>query len=485
MRPITLCILLSSLVATPSAQDAPGEIRWEPFTGSTATGGSIEGRLGRITVPERRAKDGSPRGDATIELAFVVYPSTNPNPGPPTFYLAGGPGGSGVRYCTGPATDPRVDLLAYGDVVGIDQRGTGLTRPSLEEAPDFSWELPLDEPLERDAVIAADRASIAKLAAHWKAQGVDLAAYNTVESADDVDAVREAMGADEIRIWGESYGSHLGLAYLRRHAEHVERAVLCKVEGPDQTWKLPSGLQAQLERASELAAADPTIGAEVPDLVGAIRGLLEELARQPVTIPSPGGGSVVVGPYDLQRALTRLLAHHQLVGMLPAFVVPLTRGDWTRLGQAAAQNRRGGDVSAMTLMMDCASGASPARRKQLERELADPRNLLGDAMDGVHFDICTACDPPDLGRTFRGPLKCGVPTLFVSGELDARTPPSNVEEILSGFSSAAHVVATNTGHEARELQSERFVELLATFLGGTAVESTTVELPPVRFRPLE
>ncbi|NJL28778.1 MAG: hypothetical protein HC897_13240, partial [Thermoanaerobaculia bacterium] len=78
-----------------------------------------------------------------------------------------------------------------------------------------------------------------------------------------------------------------------------------------------------------------------------------------------------------------------------------------------------------------------------------------------------------------------VPVLFVSGTLDVRTPPSNVEEILAGFTHGAHVAVRNAGHEARELMSEEYRNLLQAFLRGEQVESCTITLPAVRFDPPE
>ena len=48
----------------------------------------------------------------------------------------------------------------------------------------------------------------------WRSKGVDLAAYNTNESADDLEDLRKALGASKISLWATSYGTHLALATL-------------------------------------------------------------------------------------------------------------------------------------------------------------------------------------------------------------------------------------------------------------------------------
>lgn len=465
----SISALAGMLALAPSARTQEPEIRWEPYIGQAADGSALEGKLGRIRVPERHGAVDGP----TIELAFVLYESDAPEPGPPIVFLAGGPGAPGVELCAEAATDPRLRLLDHGDVIGIDQRGTGLSMPNLEEGPDFSYELPLDRAATRDEVAAAHAEAVARCCAYWAEQGVDLAAYNTLESADDVDLVRRA----------------LGLALLRRHSAHVARAVLMKVEGPDDTWKLPSNVQRSLARLSELVAADPALNEHLPDFLGAVRGLLAQLAKEPVTITTDRFGeplTIAIGPHDLQCVIASALGHTNTLVTLPAAVHMATQGEWRHLLGFVLASRRASVGSAMSLAMDCASGASPARRARIERERKDPANLLADAIDAPNWlAMCAACPDPELGDAFRAPFECDVPVLFVSGDLDARTPPENVEALLPGFSEHAHLLVRNTGHDPRELESPDYCARVHAFLRGAAVESTTIALPPLEFRPLQ
>ncbi len=482
---LSLCLFLfASHGVAQDAIEGGAPILWEPYSAKAVDGSELHGRLGRIRVPENRGVEDGPM----IEIAFVVYPSTNPDPGPPIFYLAGGPGGSGVVHCVGPATDPRIGLLQHGDVIGVDQRGTGLSRPNLSEAPEFLYELPLDRAVSRGDVIAAVTEASERCMAHWKQQGVDVSAYNTIESADDIDAVRRALGVEKIVTYGESYGSHLSLAILRRHAERVSRAVMLKVEGPDQTWKLPSNVHRQLVKLHEMVAADPGLRQHIPDFVGLLRQVLEQLESEPVTVPMKQWGpnaSITIGRYDLELLIALGLASSNNLSGMPAAVYYMSKGQWAPMAGSFARFRRGDIGSAMAVMMDCASGASPARRARITKEARDPANLLGDVLNFPFYpETCAACDDPDLGEVFRGPLKCDVPVLFASGDLDARTPPSNVEEIRGGFTNHVHLVVEGTGHDSRELMSEKYPALVHAFLRGEKIESQTITLPPIRLQPV-
>src|SRR5439155_2528895 len=60
--------------------------------------------------------------------------------------------------------------------------------------------------------------------------------YTTAQSADDIDAIRQAIGVDKLTLAGTSYGTKVALVYAQRHPSHVERLVLDSVvplDGPD------------------------------------------------------------------------------------------------------------------------------------------------------------------------------------------------------------------------------------------------------------
>ncbi len=474
---ISLALLVCCASAVPPAQDPSPtpQLRWEPYATVGADGEPLEGELGRLVVPADRD---DPSG-GTIELAFVRFRSTSAEPGTPIVFLAGGPGASGIEACIGPATGRRSRLIDHADVIAIDQRGTGSSRPNLAEGADFSFALPLDRPTTRTALVDAYRASVERCVAHWSERGVDLADYHTAASADDVEAVCAALGLDKVVLWGSSYGSHLGLAVLRRHPERVARAVLSRVEGPDHTFKLPSTTQAHLEQLDALASSESF------ELLGTVRALFAELEQEPAAVDFERDGEtlrVTVGPYDLAHWLAGSLGLAFELAGVPAALRSMSAGDWTVLAEHALWLRRWGVESAMTLAMDCASGASPTRLARIAREAADEANLLGDAVNVPYPDACAASGARDLGASFRSPFACDVPVLFVSGTLDARTPPSNVEDIRAGFSTHAHVVVENAGHEPLEVLSPEFLALLSAFLRGERIESTTIALPPPRFR---
>ena len=92
---------LAALATAAGAQPAP-TLQLEPYAFRLADGTDLAAERGRFSVPEDRRDPNSRR----IEIGFVRFRSTNPNPGAPIVYLAGGPGGSGVGTARGARQRP-------------------------------------------------------------------------------------------------------------------------------------------------------------------------------------------------------------------------------------------------------------------------------------------------------------------------------------------------------------------------------------------
>ncbi len=456
------------------------EVAWNWRTLRGSGGVPLQGEIGTLLVPSRHANPTGPK----LELSFVRFRTDHPRPKPTIFFLAGGPGGSGIELSALMATHPQLRLLELADVVGIDQRGTGLSRPNLME-PEFVQQLTWEQPAQRSDYLAAFDRCVRECVAHCQLHQMDIGAFNTRESGHDLDLVRQALGLDKIILFGSSYGSHLGLAYLQDYSEHVDRAVLTKVEGLDQTWKYPHSVQVVLDRVSLACRDDSQYSTRLSDLQATIAQLCDTLRTERVQVTIQEVDQIerviVLGEYELLMATAHWLTETDGIAKLPSRLVQFVDGDWRALAQFAQDQRRV-SIQAMPLLMDCASGASIARIEQIERERLDPRNVLQDGLSGPFFlESCRACGAIDLGDSFRTDAKCSVPILFVSGSLDVRTPPENVAAILENYPQAAHVLVHNAGHDSRELMSIEYRRLLQAFLRGAIVDSTEFTLPPVIF----
>jgi pimeloyl-ACP methyl ester carboxylesterase len=472
------------LVALPvAAQQKAGTLKLKPYTFENAKGEKVDSEFGTLLVPEKR---GDPNSNL-IELAFVRFKSTAKTPGPPIVYLAGGPGGSGIGTATGSRFPLFMALREISDVIAFDQRGTGYSKPNLGCYERLI--MPLDVAPSRAVALEELRKNARGCINYWRdIQRVDLTGYNTNESADDLEDLRKALGAKQISLWSISYGTHLALAAIRRHPQSIHRAILAGTEGPDHTYKLPSNIQKHLADLAELIKADPELGKDIPDFLGLMRTVFDRLDAQPQTVEVTDPRTkqkvkVIVNKFVLQYIIANNIGT-TVTANFPALIYRASKGDFTNPAQVWLNISREEIGSAMSYMMDCASGQTAARREQIAREAHE--TLLEDISNFPFPGICEEWKAPDLGDQFRSPVTSDVPVLFISGTLDARTPISNAEEYRKGFANSTHIIIEGAVHsDPLFLSSPKIKEGMMEFLRGQPVTVTKIAAPPMKFAPLE
>ncbi len=473
----SFAVVLISASVEVKAQKA-GDLKIEPYVFESASKEKVDAELGRILVPENRQKADS----RLIELAFVRFKSTSKNPGPPIVYLAGGPGGSGISAARGTRFPLFMAMREVADVIALDQRGTGVSKPNLvcKETIDF----PPDKLPNCEDVLERFRQQSRACAENFKQQGVDLTGYNTNENADDLEDLRKVIGAEKISLWGISYGTHLSLAAIKRHEKSIHRVILAGIEGLEHTFKLPGNIQKHLENLDRLVKADPNLSKEIPSFTGLMKEVLDKVEREPVVVEVTDSSTnqkvkITINKFALQFLTANAFGSGE--SGLPMRYYQMSKGDFSFIAQRwFALNRAGQSIgSAMAYMMDCYSGGSPERRRIA---LEAKTTLLGDVMDFPFPGVCDAWSKSDLGESFRAPVKTKIPTLFISGTLDVRTPPSNTEEVRKGFRNSEHLIIDGAVHsDPLFLSSPKIKDVMIEFMKGQKISTTNIMLEPLKF----
>lgn len=448
-------------------------LTFEPHVFQTHDGQRINATLGRLIVPENRQKPES----GVIKLAFVRLQSTSANPGPPIFYLSGGPGVSGIAHPQGRRAAVLLAMREVADVILIDQRGTGMTEPRLDCG---RLNYPLDQPATREGLLRVFRERARACAEGWKQKGVNLEAYNTNENADDINALRQALGLEKISLVAASYGTTLAMTILRRHPGIVHRAIMIGMEGPDHTYKLPRDAENQIAEIVRLSKKNTLIQKLIPDIPQALGALSERLKREPVKVELQNlatreSFNVALGDFDLRLMTADSIGHEQRIKRFPLLLVFMSRGDYSRLGRWAVEYREN-EISGMQAAMDCSSGVSPQRWNRILKE--EPQTTLGRELDFPFPEVCEAWGVSPLDDSFRSPLTTDVPTLFISGTLDVRTPLSNAEEIRQGFSNSTLVVVEGAAHSDHLFIASPLIgKVMLEFMKGLPVSTEKIEVP--------
>ncbi|HEV7238401.1 MAG TPA: alpha/beta fold hydrolase [Thermoanaerobaculia bacterium] len=436
-----------------------------------------------LQVPESRRRPTARR----VTIPYYRLRSTAQKPASPIFLLAGGPGSSWLDQFQSDENFREVEYYrTIADVVLFDQRGAGHSRPSMT-CPQTA-QLPVDQPLDAAMLRDVMRPLLTACRDHWQNQGVDLAAYNTIENAADVNDLRIALGYDKIHLIGGSYGSHLALQFMRQFPKAVDRVVIYGVEGPDHTWDNPAGMLATLGRIAAEAERSPELSPHIPKdgLLKTLERVVARLEAAPQTV-TIDATPVVVDANLVRRMARRDAGRRNRPNAWPEMILALDRGDYTPLAKGRLDNQEVRHADPMHYSMDCASGISEKRRQHYRDDPA--ASLLGN----INFEYESLCDlwpTENLGDSFRRDVKSNIPTLIVHGTFDMSTPIENAREVAASLRNVQLVEVVGGTHGALYNLYERWPpmhEMLAAFLSGKNVRfpRTIVDPREVKFRALE
>ena len=308
----SICLLPLMIAAGSHAQDSAGDVSGRapdlyardsyridtlvcPFKGDIDyEPGEIE--CGLLQVPENR-EDQSSR---FIELHYIKLNSTwddeeendeeedsGLEPGKrddPVIYLTGGPGAP-AEYYVGRFKDH--GIRKHRDLYILEQRGIANSGDFCETYSSRNPEIGNVDSLAKSS--EASRIAAEACARNAMAAGVDLSAYNTIENARDVKALRIALGIDRWNVWGISYGTVLGQAYIKEDAEGILAVVLDAIVPLDArddviSWRVINWYDRDLKKLDELCQADASCADSFPDLGERVRDAARATMDNPIAV---------------------------------------------------------------------------------------------------------------------------------------------------------------------------------------------------------
>jgi pimeloyl-ACP methyl ester carboxylesterase len=310
-------------------------------------GETIDIAVSKLTT----AKSGEKRG------ALVVNP--------------GGPALPGLDTPSAMAATVPASVLAKYDLIGFDPRGVARSTPQscgLGNLPNVAL-----FPFPAADGSITKNVEFAKATAQKCSSNAKLKYFTTVNTARDMDKIRQGLGVEKIAYWGQSYGTYLGEAYDSLFPGQVDKMVLEGNVDPAKAWKgeVAGWGKGMTERFPDVAAvAAQQTGKSAEQVTQEYLALVDRLDRKPVQVPGT--------PATLDGALVRnytyaLLLHNETLPMLPALWKAaadiadnkITDADKEVLKQVFADQPAPGDVpgdnaAAIFLALSCGDVAWPS-----------------------------------------------------------------------------------------------------------------------------
>jgi pimeloyl-ACP methyl ester carboxylesterase len=450
---------------------------------AAATCGTTPGLVcSEVEVP----LDRSGQTPGSISLHVEVLPASGIQRGA-VFLIAGGPGqpSAGVFSLGTPEEAASYRSLFPGyTLIAYDTRGTGKSAPI-------------------DCSSSDAQSSSAAGASCATALGPQRDFYGTGDQAEDLEAVRQALGFDRVALWGTSYGTKLAVAYALAHPTHVERLLLDSVLPPE----LPDPWAANMLRRIPTALADfcatSSCRAATPDFAGDVVALANKLAVNPlrgeVLRPSGSKKLEVLDGVDFLSIVVAADLNPGLAAELPAAVHAAREGnaqpllrveELTTLGSSGAS---AADVSsAVYAATVCHDGPFPW---QPGTPVADRALPTVDALAGLPagslgpfgswaaalgtVGLCSAWPAPTSGTPLgTGPLP-DVPVLALSGGFDMRTPTVDAASVVARFPQGHLLVVPGLGHAVLSSGATCPRDAVRSWLAGETVPTSCPRPAPL------
>lgn len=394
-------------------------------------------KCGKLQTPENYNK---PNGEY-ITINFVVLPAIdNSDDKTPLMFLAGGPGQAAAELASG-LTNVFYEVRKTRDLILVDQRGTGASHP-----------LQCEDATEQDVyALTPEDFSAQDIKDCLISLTGDLSQYNSENAIRDFEAVRAALGHQQINIYGGSYGTRAGLVYMRMFPESLRSVVLDSV-GPIE---VPIGLFGQSSARSfnlllKNCQKEPSCQQAFPQLVQEFQTLLARLEEAPaqVNIAHPRLGTQT--NFVISKAKLLGTIRSQLYSVATRSLVPLVihqayLGNYMPLAGLIAQTEGGqGIYIGLLFNITCNEDYPRISTADFER---DANNNFGGS--DSHFSFKMACPLWPQYRPseeFYKSVIADIPTLILSGDLDPVTPPSNGEYSAKTLPNNHHIVVKNAAH---------------------------------------
>jgi pimeloyl-ACP methyl ester carboxylesterase len=394
-------------------------------------------------VVQRPLNPAEPKGKK-IGIHYMVVPSQDRNKLPDAlFLLAGGPGQSAINAAGfGKAVLNRLNQRR--DLVFVDQRGTGrsapLQCPELEgNGSGKDGEKNLEESLENGADLALQ--CLRKLQALPYG---DLQYFSTSIAVQDLEAVRLAQGYGPINLVGVSYGTRVGLEYLRQFPQSVRRVVLDGVVPPGMTH-LGANVQNSLRSVFQSCAKEAACDASYPHLDETWRKLLVAMPKKVSVTHSRLGTELhlTMTRNGVLQLVQRVLYAPVASSALPYALTQAERGKFGPLiALSGALDLSGPAGIAYGMHFSVWCGEAFARPQGLP-----PQDDFDALTANLYSKVCEKWPRAQIPPGFFSIAHSAAPVLLLTGGIDPVTPTQLGVTVAKALGkNARHVSLENAGH---------------------------------------
>ena len=392
---------------------------------------------GYLVVPESRKI----KNDRIIRLPIIILKSENPNPQPdPVLRTFGGPGASSMNLVRSRSLSP---WLKNRDLIIYEQRGTKYAQPALN-CPEVKESKVTGAKQKLDAKTArANELQAAKLCyAPLIKQGVNLSAYNSVESAADIEDLRRVLRLEKINLWGLSYSTRLMLEVMRDYPNGIRSVVL------EST--LPLEINYDEVGVDAIVGIFDTLFANCKADADCAKSVAR-LNKEPILVPikdSKTDESVRLDGNDFVTWLIDYLLSDRAssIADVPLVIHNVFRGNYNAFRRYASEKTNLSESgSGMRYSVWCGEEFPFENLRKIKAQSYLYPKLRGYEVMSLP-DICSVWKVPAAKPIENKPVKSDIPAMVITAEYDAYTPPAWGKKVAKNLKNSFLFEVPWTGH---------------------------------------
>lgn len=423
---------------------------------------------GEYEVPENRS---NPQG-RVIRMPFAILHSQDPDPqaDPVVFVSSGGPGGSSLDAL--PAYINSAHLQAR-DFIFVEQRGNKYADPALE-CPEVQMAIFANfSTTDTRAIEIAREVEMARTCRdRLLAQGVDLTAYNSAESAADLEDLRTLLGYEGWNLVGASYSARLVLTAMRLYPAGIRSVVLDSIYSPEVNayeQRVPT-LARALETLFANCVSDPECGTAYPELEEHFFATVERMNSQPLAVEV--SHPILGEPFTLQLTgddlvlgIFNALYQRNTIRFLPFIIEELYRGNEDVIQPVAQEGFKNifSRSQGMYYSTECRE-EFPFNSPEAQKDAAGQYHALANFMPSPSEPaICELWGAGVADMRQNMAVISDIPALVLAGEYDPVTSPLFTQAAAENLSNSSFYLLPYFGHSVQD-QSNCANQLAAAFI---------------------
>jgi pimeloyl-ACP methyl ester carboxylesterase len=383
---------------------------------------------GYLVVREKRAS----KNGKTIRLPVIILKSENPaSQNEPVLRTFGGPGASSLRMVGSRGVSP---WLKNRDLIIFEQRGTKYAQPALDcpevsEANTESAKKRLDRKTARANEVRAAKICFDRL----NRQGIDLSAYNSAESAADIEDLRRVLKYEKIILWGLSYSARLMLNVMRDFPEGI-RSVVLESTLPLEVNYDEVGVDLIIDVLNRLfknCQADAACTAGYPNLENEFYEIVAKLNKEPLSaaLKDEKTGETFEVKLDGNDFATWIIDYllsdsAEAISAAPLVINSTFQGNYKAFMRYANEKISPSNYSlGMRYSVWCSEELPFENPRKIAAQSALYPRLKGYEVMSLP-EICSVWKVPPARAIENKAFKSDIPTFIVAAEYDAYTPPA-------------------------------------------------------------